>query len=395
MRNEHALLLLCARVNPDAPTRTGIARLAREKLDWQYLVGAAQRHGIEPLLFRNLNAICPAAMPPDIFSALSATCLCIAQKNLLLAHELIEILNLLSANAISAIPYKGPVLALTAYGNLALRPITDLDILIRPRDLRRAQTILRAAGFRDETSFSPQEEAVHLDANCERMLTNARVILDVHWQVMPKFFYFPLDLDGVWRRLIPLMLAGARVNTLALEDAVLILCVHGAKHIWKRLEWVMSVAELARAQTRLDWDALLGRARATGVERMVALGFLLAHQLLDAELPAPIAGAIRADRTLEALASQNRVRLFDENAVDDAVFEGTFVDALHAQMYARPLNRLRYYWYAVCTPTISDVRAFRLPSSLTWLYRVLRPIRVLARFGPKIINRQFRGKRGA
>lgn len=391
MRNEHALLLLCARVNPDAPARAGIARLAREKIDWQYLVGAAQRHGVVPLLCRNLNAICPGAVPPDILSTLSATCLNIAQKNLLLARELIEILNLLSTNDISAIPYKGPVLALAAYGNLALRPITDLDILIRPRDLRRAQAILRGAGFRDDTLFDPQEEAVHLEANCEWMLTNSRVILDVHWQVMPKFFYFPLDLDGVWQRLTPLMLAGTRVNALAIEDAVLILCVHGAKHIWKRLEWVVSVAELARVQTRLDWDALLARARASGVERMVALGFLLAQQLLDAELPAPIASAVRADRALEALASQIRARLFDENNVDDAVFEGTFVDALHAQMYARPLNRLRYYWYAVCTPTVSDVRAFRLPRLLTGLYRVLRPLRVLARFGPKIINRQFRG----
>ena len=71
-----------------------------------------------------------------------------AGRNLFLAKELIKLLHLFSAHEISAIPYKGPVLAVSVYGNLAFREFGDLDILVRERDYQTAQHLLSAQGYR-------------------------------------------------------------------------------------------------------------------------------------------------------------------------------------------------------------------------------------------------------
>ena len=387
MRAEHELLLLCARVNVDARAREHIARITRGALDWDDFARAAHRHGIEPLVYQNLRALCPAAIPREVNARLGAICFDIARQNLLLARELIAIRDLLAANDISALAYKGPVLALAAYGNLALRPITDLDLLIRPRDVARARAVLDAAGFRATEHFNPPEERAHLNANCEWTLANERVMVDVHWRVMPKFFYFPFDLDRAWARRASIEIAGTPVDSLALEDTLLVLCVHGSKHSWHRLEWLVSIAELTRRHPEIRWEVVVARARATGVERMVLLGVALAHELLDAPIPDALRSKIAADRALPKLIAQTCARLFDERA--DEIFEGTFVDELHAQMYARMIWRARYYWHAIFTPTVSDVRAIRLPRALEFLYYGLRPLRVLARFAPKLMHRRF------
>ena len=58
-----------------------------------------------------------------------------ARRNLFLVSELLKLLKLLESHGIGAIAFKGPVLALYAYGNLSLRQQLDLDILVRKRDI--------------------------------------------------------------------------------------------------------------------------------------------------------------------------------------------------------------------------------------------------------------------
>src|SRR3712207_8653927 len=41
--------------------------------------------------------------------------------------------------------------------------------------------------------------------------------------------------------------------------SLLILCVHGTKHIWGRLSWICDVAELLRTQPDMDWEYVLDR----------------------------------------------------------------------------------------------------------------------------------------
>jgi hypothetical protein len=92
-----------------------------------------------PLLYWNLHAVCPAAVPATTLDQLKRYFHTITLRNMFLVRELSTLLSMLDAHGIPAIPYKGPVLATSVYGNLALRQFRDLDVLLRAQDAARAK----------------------------------------------------------------------------------------------------------------------------------------------------------------------------------------------------------------------------------------------------------------
>src|SRR5438046_1996796 len=70
-----------------------------------------------------------------------------AARSVLLTWELVDILDLFATEGIEAMPYKGPAIAISIYGRLALRQFSDLDILVRKRDVWRCQQLLISRGY--------------------------------------------------------------------------------------------------------------------------------------------------------------------------------------------------------------------------------------------------------
>jgi len=158
-RPEHRLLLACARVCSDSDRRDLIHSCLGEQIDWEYLLQAAGRHMMNSLLYWHLNATCRDAVPQAIMERLHDHFLKSAKSNLLLTAELLRILELFENNVIPAIPFKGPVLALTLYEDPALREFGDLDILVQKDNVFRALKLLPALGYLKIPDYSPAVEA--------------------------------------------------------------------------------------------------------------------------------------------------------------------------------------------------------------------------------------------
>src|SRR5207247_10696100 len=135
---------------------------------------------------------------------------------------------------------------------------------------------------------------------------------EIQWRIAPRYFSFPLDYGSLWERLRPIVLGDRKVLTLSPEDSLLILCVHGAKHLWERLGWICDVAELVRAHDGLDWRRAVEQAVESGSERMLFLGLFLASDLLGAALPVSVSQAVLADPSVKALGAGVRERLLTE-----------------------------------------------------------------------------------
>ena len=93
------------------------------------------------------------------------------------------------------------------------------------------------------------------------------------------------------------------------------LCVHGTKHRWTRLQWIVDVGELIRARPDLDWTRVRDLAAASGTQRMLWIGLCLARGLAGAALPADVARAVEADSVAGRLVRQVMARLFDAEDV--------------------------------------------------------------------------------
>lgn len=221
-----------------------------------------------------------------------------------LTRKLFEILALLENEGITAIPFKGPTLAVKAYGDLSLRPFSDLDVFVPPGAAVHAKELLEGQGFvsvgSDGVAAAPARARTAYHFTMLKKPGNLTV--ELHWGIAPRFFAFAMDHDRWWRTESSVDLLGRAVPQFPTEVQLLLLCVHGGRHVWERLAWICDVALLA-AREELDWDAVTTIAKDHGVGRMVSLGMILAHRLLDARLPEAVIDRSHGDRTAVRLAA--------------------------------------------------------------------------------------------
>ena len=256
LRCEFQLLLAGARTVLNSIQAERIENLLHRELDWPYLIETAFQHGLAPLLYRNLNGSFRQAVPKRVLGQLQSHFHANTLHNLALTRTLFDLLDKFQARGIPVIPFKGPVLAAAVYGDLSLRQFTDLDVLVHQRDVPRACALLIEEGYnllntnsrpnacRSRSTEEYHYTFTHADGPCP---------VELHWAFTPKHFSWPCDIAGLWERLEPVSLAGKSARTLAPEDLLPILCVHGAKHCWERLEWICGVAELIRVAQARDW----------------------------------------------------------------------------------------------------------------------------------------------
>ena len=95
-----------------------------------------------------------------------------------------------------------------------------------------------------------------------------------------------------------------------IEDYLIILCMHGSRHMWQRLAWLGDIATLLHNYPSLDWSQVMQQARQWGSQRMLYLGLYLAHYWLKAYLPETVLRWLHSDPKLPNLATQVDQHIF-------------------------------------------------------------------------------------
>src|SRR5262249_24356498 len=118
------------------------ARTPAGDVDWEYLFQLARRHSIVPLVFAQLDVA-----PPEVLAKFKQHYIENSARNTVLTAELCRLIDLFRDEGIETIPYKGPVLALFAYGDVALRRFVDLDMIVEKSNVLKAREILLKEGY--------------------------------------------------------------------------------------------------------------------------------------------------------------------------------------------------------------------------------------------------------
>jgi hypothetical protein len=209
-------------------------------------------------------------------------------------------------------------------------------------------------------------------------------MVELHWKLVPRYLSFDLPFTILRERATTITLASKEIPTLCDEDALLVLCVHGAKHLWGRLQWVCDIAEFIRAKPDLDRDALMNRARSLGAERIVCLGMNLAEELLGAP------GGVRRDAQVRSLSRKVRDRL---RGGGKARAEGLERALFFLRMRERARDKMRTGLMLLASPTVGDRMTTELPAILQPLYLLVRPVRLVRQFTPGALK-MARGRWG-
>ncbi|MBD1945757.1 nucleotidyltransferase family protein [Coleofasciculus sp. FACHB-712] len=394
-RPEIEVLLICASTRMELERVERLVTLLQENnIDWAELMQMATEHRVMPLLYWNLNSTCPEAVPKDILAKLRADFQTLTRRSLFLSGELVRLVNLFEAQGIPVLPFKGPVLAASAYGNLLRRQFWDLDILVQERDIERAKALFLSQGYQmkiERIEVTQEQEAAFVRSpHIHQFVREAAypfrnhqkgVLVELHWGVMPKYFSFPIDSKELWDDLEPVSIAGTTVPNLSPENSLLTICGHGTKDCWTQLARICDVAELIRSHPQLDWVKLMQQASAKGGQRMLFLGLMLAHRLLGTALPDDVWQKIQADPAVELLAAEVCEQLFRSS--DGFVKDGT-TTRFHLKARERLIDRVRYSLKLAITPTTTDWLLLPLAEFPAFLYYLLRPLRLI---GEQILKR--------
>lgn len=374
-RPEHELLLCCARTQSSESVIRRLQLFAAAEIDWDYFFQLARRHAVVPLVYTQLHEHASDLIPQKHLYRFKKNYQENVARNLVLTAELARILSSLSDAGVQAVPFKGPVLALYAYNDLALRCFVDLDIIVRKNEVYRAKDVLNDLGYEISKSLSSGQEELLLRTQhgVQFELENRRMLVELHTEVASHLFASSVSADELWCQLITLKLNDLEVSSLSSEDLLFSLSVHGSRHLWERLSWVCDLAELI-SRREINWSSLMTRAGSTDCERMFYLGPLLAESLLGTKLPDAVGRTLENDLPLKSLTQEIRDRLFNGPeyipATSRQIFRYNF--GLRKSWRARA----RYCVYAL-QPTDGDVGAFSLPRPLSFAYYLIRPLRLL------------------
>lgn len=114
---------------------------------------------------------------------------------------------------------------------------------------------------------------------------------------------------------------------------------------------------------------------------------LLAHELLDAAVPAGVLEAARREPAVMRAAREFIGYVSDPSGDGPGFYQRWSVPL---RVIAEPGARLRYLAARALLPSADDREFLRLPPVLHPLYYLLRPVRVALKEGPAVLRRLVR-----
>lgn len=295
-RSSERLLLACVRRGRDP---VEIEMLLRSDLDWERFLNDATHHGVAPLVYSTLKrAADRGTVPPAVMELLARLYYQQAAVNGHLYAELRKILEACARAGIPVLVLKGAAIAERVYGNIALRPMRDLDLLVRRNDLEATDHLLRGLGHVPDESN--QSAAWYRDHHHHLALYGApdgRAAVELHHHIVAPTPPVPIPIEDLWRRARPTT-AGVGALALCPEDLLLHLCLHASlNHQFSLgLRPICDIAQTVRYYgDEIDWEQVRHRAGQWAVGKYVYLTLRLARDLVDATVPEELLDSLQPE----------------------------------------------------------------------------------------------------
>jgi len=375
LKHEDELILKCSNTYMDSNAKKKIELLLNKNLDWKYIQQMVLKHKLTPIFYFNIDQF-RSSFPEEFFGTLKSFFDYNVRKNLFMWAELLNILKHLELNGVKAISYKGPALALLAYGNLALREFNDIDIYVDAKDVFKAKTLVSLLEYEIRPELSPQHNNQYIKYQREYKFKNQnnKLEVEIQWNVAGTSFSFPNNSVYPVNDPTEKCINNHIINSFSSEDLILILSIHAANHQWERLSWVNDICGLIRMSKDLNWDIIIEKAKSLRVERILYINIYLAKELFDLEIPIPLLRQLDRNKSLKKLARKIIRMIFNKRPPN--VFTRII---LRVKIRDHMLIGLKDIWRILTIPTSEEWKDFEKKENLRLNYIILRPIQILGR----------------
>lgn len=181
------------------------------------------------------------------------------------------VLAALAAAGIARLVLKGGACFAVDPDSIAVRGVTDLDVMVPWPRAREAIAIIEGLGWRAADRRARAALPDMLATHNAMLFRGPATDIDLHWRPLPPQV-MAADRCDLWARARPAKLGGIDVRVPAPEDGVIHVLMHAA--LWNaapRLDWAIDVAAAIRREgDRFDWTYVRDRARDLRAELIVA-----------------------------------------------------------------------------------------------------------------------------
>jgi hypothetical protein len=260
---EDKTLALAAALDPSTP--------AKDLVPFDsLLIERAVREGVAGILYKSLLASGRFESLEQVHrETLQAFYYQTLRANLRFMHAFKQVLFQANQKGVAVLVLQGMDLLNSAYEDVGLRPMTDIDLWVSKKAYEDIVHILLTLGY-------------ERDALYPSTFKQASVLFDVHTHILwadrirARKLLLGKSEEHLFKEVRTIEVAGEKALCLSPYDKVLYLSLHALKHRAERLIWLVDIKRILERWNAADWEGLVHRAEDLGQKKtLIYILFLL------------------------------------------------------------------------------------------------------------------------
>ncbi len=379
------LITICARERGLVPKRAFRFK-QNQTVNEELLLELADRHGVNGLLYKGLSSSHPNLLTENGMDTLRKRLLFHKVRVQRLLAEWPGIIETAERSDIPVLTIKGPALALQLYGSPHSREYCDLDLFIPTKggDLHLLIADFDKTGYHiaaGNHSSTPSQHRFALQKTNHLVVANEKkkVGVEIHsnlFGLIQKMYTVPAQ--ELFKRSGNVEWNGKKFLSLGKEDNTVFIFTHSIKHAWSCLKWVLDGALLFHSYSEKERKSLLRMVKELGLERVFASSIRFIRTIIELPLSDSIKSMLeKRDGTV------NRIVSYLSRS-----FQGKIAypsqkkrDKVNRLLFQLKLKKSIPYKLSVLKEKIipgeKEFELIALPNSFSFLYWIIRPVRLL------------------
>ena len=279
---------------------------APDALDWDKVVATGRSNRMQTLLWDILQERgWLSLLPEQARSELEKDAQLLARNAAMMSDSLRHYLHEAAVRGIESVVLKGLSVSINVYGNAAMRPGGDIDVLVRESQVQPSLEILDGMGigrYWPNLMDDAYYERHHLHQ--QRCTPDLKIWFEIHWALDHPLTQQTIDYAAMMDRTTPGTLLGEPVADLSLPDLLLSLAIHLVKHAVYlpatvdrpdirriiladgMLMYYLDIAEVIKLWAEaIDWQQLIDLSQQGGVVDIMGSVLRVCARHLQAPVP--------------------------------------------------------------------------------------------------------------